>query len=125
MRGQGDRTPREELENQLTLAKIMARRLWNALRARTGLEAETLFDRDGLRIADPAFDAAEIVWERQRILVVPCRTALDPGGSDSMANAWPTQGEMYLGTWPDGNTRNLTRDQVLMMAGMDPAEAAA
>ena len=123
MRGRGERTRVEELEDQLIMTRVMARRLWNALRARTGLEAEAIFTAESMRIADPVFDAAETVWERQRIHIQPCRTVLDPGGQAGMSDAWPVQGDMYLATWPDGNTRNLTRDQVLMMGGVDPCSA--
>lgn len=120
MRGRAEQSRCEELENRLIRTQVMARRLWNSLRARTGLEATALFDGDELRAADPAFDAAETIWDRERILIAPCRTVLDPGGAASPYVGWPTQGEMYVGTWPDGSTRNLTRAQVLMMGGQDP-----
>lgn len=125
MRGVRERSEVERLDDQVIRLRIMARRLWNALRARSGLEAEALFNDEELRVADIAFDAAETVWESQRISVVPCRTALDPAGAMSPLNGWPTQREMYLGRWPDGSTRNLTREQLLMMAGMDTSEPVA
>lgn len=124
MRGRGERSKVEELEDQVIRLRVLARRLWRTLSARTGLEAEALFDHDhdAMRVADPVYDAAETVWDRQRILIVPCRVILDPGGRASLLNGWPTQDEMYLVRWPDGSTRNLTRAQVLMMGGQDPDE---
>ncbi len=123
MRGYGERNRAELLEDRVIQLRVMARRLWAALKARTGWEAEALFGHgEELRAADKAFDAAETIWERHHVTITPCRTILDPGGRTGMADAWPTQHEMYFGLWPDGSTRNVTRKQLLMMAGMDEDE---
>lgn len=103
-------------------ARIMARRFWEALKARTGWEAEALFGTDVLRIVDPTFDAVETVYERHRVTIVPCRSILDDASNFGF-DILPGQPEMYLGRWPDGSTRNLTRDQLLMMGGQDLAGA--
>lgn len=122
MRERADRSRAAALEDEVIRLRVLARRLWHALHARTGLEAEALFDGEDLRIANRALDAALTVWDRQRITIVPIRTILDPGGALAASHSWPTQGEGYLGRWPDGSTRNLTRAQLLMMAGFDPDE---
>lgn len=119
MRGRAERTDAQVLEEQLIAARVFARRLWLALKARSGLEAEALFAGDELRAADRVFDAVETIWERQRIAVVPCRRLADPSIGMSFMHAGPGPIEMYLGRWPDGTSRNLTRDQVLMMGGQD------
>lgn len=111
-----------ELENQLVIAKIMARRCWTALTRRVGREAMDVLAEDltadACRIVDVAFDAAQIIWERHRILVEPCRRVLDAPKPHLDMN-WPTQPEAYLAHLPGGETRNLSRAQLLMMAGMD------
>lgn len=124
MRGRGDRTPREELENQVVILRIYARRLWDALRQRNAEAALEVYfnaNHEGARVIDPMYDAAERIYDQKRIFVVPCRTVLDYSAPFSMNAGWAAPLEMYLGRWPDGSTRNLTRDQVLMMAGMDPS----
>jgi hypothetical protein len=40
----------------------------------------------------------------------------------SIFSAGPDQAAMYLGYWLDGSTRNLTREQVLMMGGQEIAD---
>lgn len=100
-----------ELEGQVIVAKIMARRFWAILSARVDLATRMLFADelypDARRVIDLAFDAAEIVWERHRITVVPARIILDD------------QPEAYLARYPGGESRNISREQLLMMAGMD------
>lgn len=114
-----DRT-RHELENELAIARIFARKLWQALHARSGLEIEHFeLPYEATRMADPAYDAAEIIWKRHRIVIEPCRRILDRKTYGFSSNNAPDQAEMYIGAWPDGDRRNLTRAQVLMMAGMD------
>ncbi|RHW17210.1 hypothetical protein D1610_11720 [Sphingomonas gilva] len=99
-------------EDQLVGAKVLARKMWRTLKARTGWEAEAMFKLQALKLLDATYDAAEAVWEQHRIYVEPCRRILTD------------QGEMYLGHWPDGTTRNLTRAQLLMMGGQPMEEAA-
>lgn len=131
MRGRGDRTHIEELENQLAITRVMARRLWDTLRQRNAEAAWAAYvgaklnrEDEELRVMDVVFEAAERIFDSKRIAILPCRTILDPGGAPTEFSglAWPAQSEMYLGRWPDGTERNLTRDQVMMMAGMDPPE---
>lgn len=113
-----------ELENQLMVAKLMARHLWTVLAARIDQATAVLFadgvSADARRVIDVAFDAAEIVWERHRILVEPCRRVLDQRVVGVLVPI-PAQAEMYLARYPGGEVRNVTRDQLLMMAGMDVA----
>lgn len=111
-----------ELEMRLAGAKVMARRLWAALKARTGLEAEALFAEDALSIVDKAYDAAETLWDRHRVSIQPCRQVADSPPVPYADGVWAAQPEMYLGVWPDGSTRNVTREQLLMMGGRDPDE---
>ncbi|WP_242095470.1 hypothetical protein [Sphingomonas sp. CROZ-RG-20F-R02-07] len=112
----------EELENQLVIAKVLARRFWRALASRVDRASAVLFaeslSHEALTVVDSAFDAAEIVWNRQRILVEPVRRLLD-APSARIDHNWPVQDEAYLARLPNGETRNLTRAQLLMMAGMD------
>ena len=75
--------------------------------------------RDARRTIDTAFDASEIVWERHRILVEPCRRIMD-APSDAVAFDYPTQPEMYLARMPGGEERTIDRAQLMMMAGQDP-----
>lgn len=128
MRGRGERNQVERLEDEVIRLKLLARRLWDVLRKRTGGEIDALFgdlDLSERRAVDRVFDAVETVWEKHKVLIEPCRLVLDSGGDLGWGSpAWPTQGECYLGRWPDGSTRNLTRDQVLMMGGQDPVPSA-
>ncbi|MEE8612248.1 MAG: hypothetical protein V3V60_15830 [Sphingomonas aquatilis] len=126
-----DQRPRADvLEDQLIAAKFMARRLFQALAVRVDVALDVLFDGIGAgnrfvplhgdlqRAIDVAYDAAETVWERHRIRVTPVRRILDGGPYGSM-NAGPPQDEGYIVTFPNGGTQNVTRAQLLMMAGMD------
>lgn len=99
------------LREQLAIARHLARALWTGLNARRGheLEAIELFSVEAARIADPVFDAAETIWERQRVFIEPSFRILD-------AQEAPLG---FIGTWPGGEVRHLSRAQVLMMAGMD------
>ena len=105
--------------DQVTPLRALARALWLALREHNrGAPLAVFLDA---KDSDPSpgpdvYRAIEAVFIRHHVLIVPCRVILDPVTSP---NAWPTQSEAYLGRWPDGSTRNLSRDQVLMMAGMD------
>lgn len=117
-----------DLESQLAIARVMARRLWLTLRRRADgdgiralLDVEEALTDDGRRTIDAAFDAARLLWERKRILVEPCRVILDPATLDTW-HGGPKQGEMYVATLSDGSTQTVTRDQVLMMAGMDAGQ---
>jgi hypothetical protein len=111
-----------ELEGQITVAKIMARRFWRVLATSVDVAAQALFvddlQDDARRVVDVAFDAAQIVWAKHRVLVQPCRRLLDQPCVWT-AWSWPSQDEMYLATYPGGDVRNLSRGQLLMMAGMD------
>ncbi|WP_198356016.1 hypothetical protein [Sphingomonas sp. TX0522] len=116
------------LESQISIARVMARRLWLTLRRRADgdgiralLDVEDALTDDGRRTIDAAFDAACLLWDRKRILVEPCRVILDPGTLDRWHGA-PTQGEMYVATLTDGSTQTVSRDQLLMMAGMDAGQ---
>ena len=106
-----------ELESQVVAAKVVARRLWAALSVRVGFALDVLLEEyDSLlrRVVDVEFDAAQIVWERHRIVVVPCRVVIDP----------QEQHRDFFARYPNGEGRNVSRDQLLMMAGMDPSDAA-
>ncbi len=124
-----NRNPRlTELEDQLTISRVMARRLWLTLRRRLDgdavralLDVEEALSEEGRRTIDAAFDAARLLWERKRILVEPCRVILEPKPFASWG-AGPDQGEMYVATLPDGSSQNVSRDQLLMMAGMDAGQ---
>lgn len=111
-----------DLENQVTLAKILARRFWRVLATRVDMATQVLFVHDlspeSRRVVDVAFDAAEIVWQNHRVVVEPCRRLLDPP-SNGMPWDWPTQDEMFVARYPGGETKNISRDQLMMMAGMD------
>lgn len=127
MRGRGERDRVEVLEDQVASLKVLARRLWDSLRVRTGGEVDALLgdlDRDWRRAVDRLWDAVETVWDRHQVAIEPCRMVLDRRCA-GLPTDWPIQHEMYLGRWPDGTTRNLTRDQVLMMGGqdLDPTES--
>ena len=108
------------IEGREISARIMARRFWRALSARKGWEAEALFTHEILRIVDPAFDAAMTVWERHRVHVEPCRRGFDETFYGWLPSDGAYRPDAYLGIWPDGSKRNLTRDQLMMMGGLDP-----
>lgn len=109
-----------ELENQVVVAKLWARRLWAALSARTGHSLQAFLDAtvDGFsgehrRVLDVDIDAAEIVWERHRVTVVPCRVLIEA----------QERIQHFIVRYPSGESKNINRDQLLWMAGMDPSEA--
>jgi hypothetical protein len=104
-----------DLEWKLINAEGFARKLWAALKARRGEEWDAFdvagfFGSDGARVVDAAFEAAEKVWEKSRISIYPCSRILD--GQE--------EGRDFIAVLPDGELRNLSRQQLLMMAGMDP-----
>ena len=125
-------TRAEQLEGELIVMKLFARRLWQTLATRAGPAMLATFE-SGLaehhqRVVDVAYDAAETVWERHKILVEPCRRVFgyDVAGVQTGGGfpGYPDQGEMYLAKYPGGDERTVTRAQLLMMAGFDPEERA-
>lgn len=106
-----------ELEGQLVIAKVWARGLWKALSARTGFAVDTFLEAvlDGpalehRRILDVEVDAAEIIWRRHHVLVEPCRVIID--AQETIRH--------FVVRYPNGDTKNVNRDQLLWMAGIDP-----
>lgn len=102
------------LEYDLVAAQGLARKLWNALKARKGLEWDAFdvaafFGADGARAVDIVFEAAQQIWAAHHVFIEPCSRILDG----------QIEGRDFIGLWPDGSFRNLSRAQVLMMAGMD------
>lgn len=98
----------DQVSADAIIARTYARALFRALRARIGGEIAALFeaDREGVIIADPAFDAADRLYRSQRIYVEPCMTVL------------PGQPLMYLVAYPDGTRTNVDEEMLLAMAGM-------
>lgn len=101
-----------QLEHRLNVAHAIAQSLWRQLAS--GRRRE-LYDQDldvfALAAVDPAIEAMLRLGERQHIHVEPCRAVLD-------SQRW---GEEFLLVLPSGEKRNVSRDMLLMMAGL-PAE---
>ncbi len=87
------------------IGKHLARRLWSALKAREGDILSAFLNHDAMEIVDPTYQAAAILFARS-IYVEPCRRLI------------PTAPLVYLATWPDGSSRNLTETQLLTLAGI-------
>lgn len=101
---------------QVALLKDLCRRLWNVLDRRAGADGlpttTELFGElsvDAKAAVDPLFEAALIMFSRDRIYVEPCRRVIDRA----------TQiGLLYLLVFPDGEKRVIREDELLIMAGL-------
>lgn len=92
------------------IGKMLARKLWAALKAREGACLEQFLSHDAMVIVDASYQAAAILLSRG-IYVEPCRRLI------------PTQPVVYLATWPGGVSRNLSEPELLALAGIpDPAD---
>lgn len=87
------------------IGKLLARKLWAALKARDGDGLAAFLSQDAMEIIDPAYRAAAILLQRG-IYVQPCRRLI------------PTQPVAYLATWPDHGSRNLSERELLDLAGI-------
>lgn len=87
------------------VGKQLARRLWAALKAREGDYLATFLSHDAMEILDPTYQAAAVLFGRG-IYVEPCRRLL------------PAQPVVYLASWPDGSSRNLSKADLLNLAGI-------
>lgn len=87
------------------IGKQLARRLWSALKAREGDILSAFLNHDVMEIIDPTYRAAAILFARG-VYVEPCRRLI------------PTQPLVYLATWPDGSSRNLSDADLLDLAGI-------
>lgn len=90
--------------------------VWTVLDRRAGADGlpttAALFGElsvDAKAAVDPLFEAALILFSRDRIYVEPCRRVIDRS----------TQaGLLYLLVFPDGEKRVIREDELLMMAGL-------
>lgn len=92
-------------EPDAIIGKLLARKLWAALKAREGAYLSEFLSHDAMEIIDPAYRAAAILFARG-IYVEPCRRLI------------PTQPLVYLATWPGSVSRNLSETELLELAGM-------
>jgi len=101
-------------EDQLALLKVLARRMWRLLENRYPHAADALHDEMGCdchALVDQAFEAAAILWERDRIYVEPCRRILDDQRRSSFR---------YLLRWRGGEDRVVAEAELIAMAGLEP-----
>lgn len=92
------------------IGKILARKLWAALKAREGAYLVEFLSLDAMEIIDPTYRAAAILFARG-IYVEPCRRLI------------PTHPVIYLATWPDGGQRHVSAAELLNLAGISPEAA--
>lgn len=91
----------QDAERRVVIARLFARRLWSLLSDQWRELIDRMVAADGFvseyeAIIDPAFAAAEALFDRHRIYAEPCR------GN------------------PDKTVRNVMREQLLMMGGQPP-----
>ena len=102
--------PARELSADAIMARQMARRLFAALKARTGSDCDMFLDHSANEIVDPAYDAADRLYRKSRIYVEPVPRGFFASLFDEPA--------AYLVAYPDGTQRNVTEAELLAMAGV-------
>lgn len=98
-----------DLSPEAIIARHWAQRLFAALKARPGCEISALLDQAALANLDPAYDAADRLWNRG-IYVEPC--------ARSIYSNFPP---LYLVIWPGGANRCVSEAELLEMAGVATA----
>ena len=99
-----------QLSADAIIARDMARRLFAALKARTGAEVDAFLDHSAKEIVDPAYDAADRLYRKSRIYVEPLSRGFF---SDLFSDR-----RVYLVAYPDGTQRHVTEPELLAMAGV-------
>jgi hypothetical protein len=101
-----------DLSPDAIVARQWAQRLFSALKARPGCEISALLDQGALAVLDPAYDAADRLWNRG--------IYVEPRPSSIYSHLPP----LYLVMWPGGASSAVTETELLEIAGISIAKPA-